>query len=303
MNYRRYTSLGNDYIVLDPDEVGALPSADQIRRICDRNFGVGSDGILWGPLASQEKWGARHVDAKLRIFNPDGSEAEKSGNGIRIFTRFFKEKQQSPRNTFVFETLGGIVESHVDERESRSITVDMGQVSFNAKDIPVNGFSGEVLRKEIRLSDRAFEFCAATIGNPHCVIILPEISAELARKFGPQIERHHFFPNRTNVQFVQVSSTSEIKIEIWERGAGYTLASGSSSSAAAAVCNRLKLVGDEVTVKMPGGDIWVKIGENYSVQQTGLTVYIGEGTISEEVLNPQASRSAANAPAVTSVVA
>lgn len=273
MRFYKYHALGNDYIVCDPVDFPQWkngPSVDEIRVICHRNFGVGSDGILWGPLPSQKS------EFGLRIFNPDGSEAEKSGNGLRIFSRYLWDQKLAKNATFTIETPGGQVTSVIKE-DGKLITVDMGSVSFVSTKIPHTGPEREVINEQITVLDRTFTYCSATIGNPHCVLPLPEVSAELAHKYGPHLETHANFPRKTNVQFLQVLDRKNIRIEIWERGAGYTLASGSSSSAAASVAHKLGLVDNEITVHMPGGTIGIEIGTNYAIRMTGTVNKVAVG--------------------------
>jgi len=281
MRFHKYHALGNDYIVLNPADFpswGAAPTTDQIRVVCHRNFGVGSDGILWGPLPSRE---SQHG---LRIFNPDGSEAEKSGNGLRIFSRFLWDQKLVRDARFTVETPGGHVRSEIRDGGGL-ITVAMGSVSFDSARIPVNvtGPAREVLNEKVTVLDREFTYCAATIGNPHCVIPLPAITAELAHRYGPHLETHPLFPRKTNVQFLQVIDRKNLRIEIWERGAGYTLASGSSSSASAAVAHRLGLVDRNVTVHMPGGTIGIEIGDGFSIMMTGTVNKVAEGVMHPEL--------------------
>jgi len=278
MRFHKYHALGNDYIVLDPADYPQwkAPGETQIRAICHRNFGVGSDGILWGPLPSER------ADFGLRIFNPDGSEAEKSGNGIRIFSRYLWDNARVKERPFAVETPGGVVRCEIREAGS-VIAVAMGQVSFDSRAIPVAGTAREVLGESIEAQGRRFTFCAATIGNPHCVIPVDDLSPGLARRYGPDIEVHPLFPNRTNVQFMRVLDRSSIQIEIWERGAGYTLASGSSSSAAAAVAHRLGLVDRSVAVRMPGGTIDIEIAEGFSIRMTGTVNRVADGEIHPEL--------------------
>ena len=278
MRFHKYHALGNDYIVLDPADFPqwTRPSEGQVRVICHRNFGVGSDGILWGPLPSAR------ADFGLRIFNPDGSEAEKSGNGLRIFSRYLWDQARVKARSFAVETPGGVVRSEI-RQEGRLISVAMGQVSFESPRIPVAGTAREVIGESIEAQGRRFTFCAATIGNPHCVIPVDTLSPELAKLYGPEIEIHPLFPNRTNVQFMRVLDRSSIQIEIWERGAGYTLASGTSSSAAAAVAHRLGLVDRSVSVRMPGGTIDIEIGDGFSIQMTGTVNKVAEGEMHPEL--------------------
>ena len=278
MRFHKYHALGNDYVVLDPSDYPgwSAPTPDQIRVICHRNFGIGSDGILWGPLPSKV------APFGLRIFNPDASEAEKSGNGLRIFSRYLYDQKKVGTAPFTIETPGGVVDVTIQEG-GQLLTIDMGHVSFASDKIPVTGPAREVINEKIRIQDRAFNFCAATIGNPHCVIPLPEISEALARQYGPDLETHLNFPRRTNVQFLKVLDRANIQIEIWERGAGYTLASGSSSSASAAVAHRLGLVDRRVTVHMPGGRIGIEIGDNFAIRMTGPVTRVAEGTLQTEL--------------------
>lgn len=279
MRFHKYHALGNDYLVLDPRDYPTWktgPSLDQIRSICHRNFGIGSDGILWGPLSSSVS------DFALRIFNPDGSEAEKSGNGLRIFSRYLWDRGLVKNAPFSIETPGGHVRAEIQD-DGHLITVAMGHVSFHSTNVPVAGPAREVINETVKILDREFTFCAATIGNPHCVIPLPEISPALAHRYGLALETHPNFPRKTNVQFMRVSDRANIHLEIWERGAGYTLASGSSSSAAAAVAHRLGLVDRSIKVHMPGGTIHIEIGDNYSIQMTGTVNRIAAGTLHPEL--------------------
>ncbi|HEU6446934.1 MAG TPA: diaminopimelate epimerase [Verrucomicrobiae bacterium] len=276
MAFSKYHALGNDYIVIDPKDLPAPLTTEQVKTICHRNFGVGSDGILLGPLPAQ------NAKCALKIYNPDGSIAEKSGNGLRIFSRYLWDKKFVGNDEFVIQTDGGLVRSTVFEN-GKMVRVEMGKVSFTSDKIPVAGPKREVLNEKISVGGREFTFCAATIGNPHCVLPLPEINPELAHKFGPLLETHSNFPNRTNVQFLKVLDRANIQIEIWERGAGYTLASGSSSSAAAAVAHKLGLVDKNISVHMPGGIIKIEIGDEFAIRMTGSVTKVTEGKMAEEM--------------------
>lgn len=276
MKYTKYHALGNDYIVIHPGDLKNEISKDMIRLICHRNYGVGSDGVLLGPLESQS------CDFGLRIFNPDGSEAEKSGNGLRIFARSIIDKSFTNKFTFTVETLGGAVSCEVSPY-GRSVKIEMGKVSFDSTIIPVTGAPREVLNETIEIDGHNLKFCAATVGNPHCVILSEKLSPEEALLYGPKIEIDPRFPHRTNVQFMQVLDRSNIQIEIWERGAGYTLASGSSSSAAAAVARRLGLCDSDITVHMPGGQIQIQFDDDFAATMTGPVTKICDGNIAAEM--------------------
>ena len=279
MKFCKYHALGNDYIVLDPKTFAPALDAANIKLICHRNFGVGSDGILYCPLPSPR------APFGLRIFNPDGSEAEKSGNGLRIFCRYLFDQKLVVENTeFLVDTLGGVVRATIFDG-GKVIRVDMGRVSFWSDEIPMTGPRREVLREDLVANSQTFSICAATIGNPHCVIPLTAITDELAKNHGPHLETHPSFPKRTNVQFLQVLDRQNIRIEIWERGAGYTLASGSSSSASAAVARKLGLVDAAVTVHMPGGTLRIEIGDDFAIRMTGPVTAVAEGLIAREIFS------------------
>ena len=276
MRFFKYHGLGNDYLVIQPSDGGAILEKRQVQCICHRNYGVGSDGILLGPLHSAT------CDFRLRILNPDGSEAEKSGNGLRIFSRYLYDKGLVNENPFSVETLGGTVICHVQNR-GKEVTVEMGKVSFLSTLIPVAGEEREVLREQMEIGGNTFEFCAATVGNPHCVVLYEHVSPEIARRYGPLIETDSRFPCRTNVQFLNVLDRRNIRIEIWERGAGYTLASGSSSTAAAAVARKLGLCDSVITVHMPGGELEIRLTENFEATMTGPVTHVCDGVIDSEV--------------------
>ena len=275
MQFWKYQALGNDYLVMD-GRGAARPQADLVRRICDRHFGVGSDGILWH---EPEQDGA----VGLRIYNPDGSEAEKSGNGLRIFARYLFDRGLAGDAPFAVSTPGGRVSCHVLDGGLR-VEVEMGRVSFSSRDIPVAGGERDVLEETLVVGGETVVHSCATVGNPHCVVLREKVTAEEAHRLGPLLENLTArFPNRTNVQFVQVLDDRNIQIEIWERGAGYTLASGSSSSAAAAVAHKLGLVDKDVTVHCPGGLIKIEIGDNFAIRMTGSVTRVAEGVMNPEM--------------------
>jgi diaminopimelate epimerase len=276
MRFAKYHALGNDYLVIHPQDIDGDMQKATIERICHRHYGIGSDGILLGPLDSSSS------DFRVRIFNPDGSEAEKSGNGLRIFSRFLWDEGLVKEEPFTIETLGGSVTCRVEEG-GKQVTVEMGKVSFLSTEIPMTGRKREVLREEMTCADRTFAYCAATVGNPHCVILCAEPSAELACRYGPLIEKDARFPNRTNVQFMRIIDRGNIYIEIWERGAGYTLASGSSATAAAAVAHKLGLCAAAIVVHMPGGSLDITLSDGFAATMRGPVRRIGNGMMDAEM--------------------
>lgn len=281
MEFHKYHALGNDYLVLDPAQGAPEMSSSNIINICQRNYGLGSDGILHGPLPSET------ADFRLRIFNPDASEAEKSGNGLRIFCRYlYDQKLVRQDEVFTVETLGGVVEAQVFEN-GQLIKVGMGRAIFTAKDIPVNTDTPDepVINHTIEIDDVKQNMCCVSVGNPHCVFPKDSISSELAHRMGPKVENHKMFPNRINMQLLKVLDRNNIQIEIWERGAGYTLASGTSSCAASTVAHKLGLCDDNITVHSPGGQLSIHIGEGYELTMTGPVTQVGVFQLSQEVID------------------
>lgn len=281
----RSHGLGNDYIVMDPATLSFKLTPQNIIRVCNRNTGVGSDGIL-----AIEK--SESSLAKLRIYNPDGSEAEKSGNGLRIFCKFLFEHGYTDKTFFEIETAGGKVQAqlHVMLGKAPSVTVDMGHAEFKAAKIPVNvpNTEAEVLGKKIPLlpNGEGLEINCVSMGNPHCVVFTKDIeeAEKMAHEVGPILEKHPLFPNRTNVQFAVVNNRKEVSIRIWERGAGYTLASGSSSCAVAAVCVKTSKTDGDLTLHMPGGDLFLKVSKDFELTMRGPVEEIALGTVTGELL-------------------
>jgi len=271
VDFKKYHGLGNDYLVIDPNVQDAEMTEANIRLICDRNFGVGSDGILYGPDLSGDM-------PSVRILNPDGSEAEKSGNGLRIFAKYLIEKKYVPSKNFKIKTLGGIVDVQVKDDTAGLIRINMGRVTFISNEIPVAGDSREVVNEALDVNDVEYKVTCLSIGNPHCVIPMDEVTEEHARAIGPFVENHKIFPNRINLQILKVIDRANIDIRIWERGAGYTLASGSSSCAAACAAHKLGLVDNDITVHMPGGELHIEIAHDGEVFMTGPVEGTFEGT-------------------------
>jgi diaminopimelate epimerase len=272
--------LGNDYIVMEQAALPAPLTERAIVRVCDRNWGIGSDGILLLVPSARAEFG-------LRIFNPDGSEAEKSGNGLRIFAKYLWDHGHARgKRTFTVDTKGGVVECTCHERDGRVnfVTVEMGRVTFRAPDIPMNGPDRDVVGVPLQLADgTTVTATALSVGNPHCVVFVERLDEADARRLGPLVERHPAFPQRTNVQFARVAARDTVDILIWERGAGYTLASGSSScgAATAAVKNGLCDHG-RVTVRMPGGTLVVDVRADWSLRLEGPVEEVYTGTLTEE---------------------
>lgn len=273
--------LGNDYIVIDSENITFEITQDFIKKICDVHYGIGSDGIL-------VKYPSSVGDFKLRIFNPDGSEAEKSGNGLRIFCKFLYDYGYTNKEEFTVETKGGLVRAKIEEEnkfgKAKVITVDMGKAIFEASKIPVKTDKKEFLGEKIKVGDKEYEVNCVSVGNPHCVIIKKELNEEEIKTYGSLIENHPLFPNRINVQFVKPISEDQAEILIWERGAGFTYASGSSSCAVASVLVKKGLAKNDITIKMIGGELKITVDKDWNIRMTGEVQEICRGIISEEFL-------------------
>ncbi|WP_053186642.1 diaminopimelate epimerase [Sunxiuqinia dokdonensis] len=273
--------LGNDYIVMNSHEISFEMNVENIKTICDVHYGIGSDGILL--LVDSTK-----ADFGLRILNPDGSEAEKSGNGLRIFAKYLYDYGLAKSKTFSIDTLGGVVYAEVmetDNEKARTIQVDMGKAIFEAAKIPVNSDLTECLDETLSLENQSYLINCVSVGNPHCVILKEELSEAEIKQYGSEIENHPKFPNRINLQFAKVLSRDEVEILIWERGAGYTLASGSSSSAVAAVMVKKGLTNRKLKVNMPGGTLKLEIAKDWQIRMTGEVREIASGYLSAELLS------------------
>lgn len=272
--------LGNDYFVLDSSALSFTVTPGATRLLCDRNYGVGSDGILLLTRSNKADFG-------LRILNPDGSEAEKSGNGLRIFAKYLYEHSHTQNKTFTIDTLGGVVTAELEVSEEGRVpfvTVEMGQAVFNSTEIPVAGEERDVVDEEIRVNGEIARITAVSVGNPHCVVFVDELDEGFTRKLGPLLENHELFPNRINVQFAKVLTPEKVSILIWERGAGYTLASGSSSCAVAAACVKNGLTAKKLTVSMPGGELDIEIREDWTIKMRGPVEEVTSGTLSPDLL-------------------
>jgi diaminopimelate epimerase len=280
LKFTKMQGLGNDYIYINCMKECPENPSELAKRLSDRHFGIGSDGILLKVKSGTADFG-------LRIFNPDGSEAEKSGNGLRIFSKYLYDYGYAVKKEFSVETKGGVVSLRIMEtsrNKAKLISVDMGKAIFRSEEIPANFQSEEVIGEKITVYDKEFEINCVSVGNPHCVIIKDRLDIDEIKKYGKGIENHMLFPNRINVQFAKVLSASVAEILIWERGAGFTLASGSSSCAVACVLRKKGLIDSDVTIKMLGGELKINIDDSWNIRMTGEARQIAEGILSNELI-------------------
>lgn len=271
---KKYHGLGNDYLVLDPNKNDLELQTRNIERLCRRNFGAGADGLLYGPLMEEGK-------IKVRIFNSDGSEAEKSGNGVGIFAKYLLDEGYVTESKFSLNTLAGDVEIEFSEENKNVMRVNMGKPSYAGKELPLTGLEGEIVNAHLRFHDNDYNTTCLSVGNPNCVIMMEEVTPRKAKELGPYVESSDYFPNRMNMQLCKVTDRENITIEIYERGAGYTLASGTGACASAAAARRMGLVDDKVTVHMQGGDLLIEMEEDGTIFMTGSVGTVGTFMLAE----------------------
>jgi diaminopimelate epimerase len=257
--------LGNDYLVADAAELPVELTPARARLLCDRHEGVGSDGVLLLEDAARRR---------LKIINPDGSAAEKSGNGLRIFAKWLFDTGRVRESHFSIETAGGVAPVEVEARDGRAhtISVGMGRPAFRTD------------LRELTVDGQRVPVVALSMGNPHCVVLRDQLDETEVRRLGPLIESHAAFPNRTNVQLARATGRQRVELLIWERGAGETRASGSSSCAVVAACHHLGLVDDRVTASMPGGELEVSIGPQGEITLRGPVAEVAEIRLSSELI-------------------
>ncbi len=274
MRFEKWQALGNDYAVVEQSNLPFELTPDRVRAFCAPHTGVGSDGILL--LSEPEE---RGFVAALRIFNPDGSEAELSGNGVREAVLYLRRNGWTDSDTFSISTAAGEVRPRITG--ATTCTVDMGRARLSSKDYPSGPADGE---GTLTTAGRELRFQHVSIGNPQCAIEVPEGLEGLdLSALGPPIEHHELFPNRTNVSFWRRESDDTITARIFERGAGETMSSGTGATGAA-VAAVLRGLDSPVTVRLDGGELEVEVGEDLHVDLTGWAVPVYSGELSPEFL-------------------
>jgi diaminopimelate epimerase len=273
INFWKMHGLGNDYIVIDnrDGKIAEDQATDVAKRLCERRFSVGADGVLL-------VYNSRTADVRMRIFNADGSEAEMCGNGIRCFAKFCYENGVVKKAEFNVETLAGIRHVWLTQKDDavELVKVNMGSANWERKNLPMKG-TGQCINEDLRIDDdETYKITCLSMGNPHCVIFVENVSEFPVEYIGPMIETHEMFPNRTNVGFVQVLNKKEVKVRVWERGCGETLACGTGACAAVAAANRLGKVANKVTVNVLGGDLQVDVAESVFLSGAAEKVFEGK---------------------------
>lgn len=279
MRFWKMQGLGNDYIVIDKRDakINGADAAKLAKRLCERRFSVGADGLLFISRSDL-------ADVKMRIFNADGSEAEMCGNGIRCLAKYCYENGLIKKKDFAVETLAGV--KHVwliTEKDTvKAVRVDMGSANWVRGSLPMMG-TGVCVNEDLKVDGETFKVTCLSLGNPHCVIFVDNVDDFPVEKIGPKIENHKNFPKRTNVEFVQVLSRGEMKIRVWERGCGETLACGTGTCASVAAADMLEKVACEVLVHLLGGDLQVELAGG-KLYLTGVAAKVFEGTLFGEAL-------------------
>ncbi len=269
IHFIKMQGAGNDCIIIDCLKSKPQNPQRLARKICNRKYGIGGDQML---LLSK----SRKADFKMQIFNADGSEAEMCGNGIRCLARYIKEAKYTQKKEMNIETLAGIRQVRVT---SKNVDVNLGEPKLKGKEIPVN-LSGRIINRPLKIESKDFRITCLSLGNPHCIIFQENLDTFPVEKFGPLLENYHLFPHRTNVSFVNVLSTNEIKVRVWERGVGETLACG-TAAAASLVASVLNGFTDRKTkVELPGGKLEVEWNRNNNtVWLSGPAEKVFEGQI------------------------
>jgi diaminopimelate epimerase len=276
MKFWKMHGLGNDYIVIDnrDEKISNAEATALARKLCERRFSVGADGLL---LASN----STVADLKMRIFNADGSEAEMCGNGIRCFAKYCYENNIARKSELTVETLAGIKRTWltVENNLVTSVMVDMGVPMLERGKIPMLGNS-TCINEDLQVNGEAYKVTCLSVGNPHCVTFVDAVDYFPVQRVGSKIENHRLFPKRTNVEFAQVLSENEVKVRVWERGCGETLACGTGACATVVAGNLLKKLGSKVLVHLLGGDLEVEYAERLFLNGAAEKVF--EGTLFKE---------------------
>ena len=278
MRFTKMQAAGNDYVYMDTLKAPISSPEALARRISDRHFGVGSDGlILICPPSDPGE-----ADFRMRMFNADGSEAEMCGNGIRCVGKYVYDNGHTDKEQVRIETLAGVLtlRLHVSGGKVETVTVDMGEPRLAPKDIPVSGPGEDFINRPLRVQGRVWNVTAVSMGNPHAVVFMHGIDNLDLSGIGPQFEHHPLFPRRTNTEFVEVVGRHHLKMRVWERGSGETMACGTgacASAVAAVLCGSCKM-GADIVVRLRGGDLVVNYTED-RVLMAGEAREIFEGSV------------------------
>ncbi|NLT34693.1 MAG: diaminopimelate epimerase [Gaiellales bacterium] len=291
MQFEKWEGLGNDYLILEEDHLLGPLDRDAIALLCHRHLGVGSDGIL---LLCPPTGAVPGAQVRMRIFNPDGSEPEMCGNGIRQFARYVSRHGYVLGNEFTVETLAGPIRPRL--LPGARVRVDMGRARFASEAIDASGLGeagkaagrgsaeGGMVDIPFSFAGREVRFTFVDVGNPHCVIPLTSLAGVDPARLGPVVEHHPLFPKRVNVELISPRPDGSVDMRVWERGVGETQACGTGATAVGAAAVRLGLARSPVTVHLLGGDLEIEVGEEWQVVMTGPASQVFEGRLGNELL-------------------
>ncbi|HZK18391.1 MAG TPA: diaminopimelate epimerase [Clostridia bacterium] len=274
MLFTKVHGLGNDFIIIDgfkeklPEKLESLA-----RYVCARNTGVGGDGlVVLQPAAN--------ADVRMRIFNPDGSEPEMCGNAIRCVAQYMYKRGLVEGNTVRVDTLAGLILPTIIRHDTgEMVRVDMGEPRLNREEIPMAGGQGRVIDEKLVVNGDTYRVTAVSMGNPHCIIFVSDVKNTDLTGVGPSIENHKSFPNKTNVEFVQVINRGHVLMRVWERGVGETMACGTGACAVCVACVLNDLTDRAVKVSLNGGDLYIEWEDDNHVYMTGPAEEVFEGKL------------------------
>jgi len=268
IQFTKMHGIGNDFILIDCRDKEISQAGEVAKRLCDRRFGIGADQLLL-------LFDSNTVDFRMAIYNADGGEVEMCGNGIRCFAKYLIDHGLTEKTDLEIETLGGIIRPSI---RGELVEVNMGVPVLDGRKIPVN-LDGQIVSHSLKVDDEDFEITCVSMGNPHCVIFVDDVDSFPLSHYGPLLEKHELFPNKINVEFVQILSDREIKMRVWERGSGETLACGTGACASAVASILNEKTHKRVTVHLAGGDLDILWGEDDLVYMTGPAEEVFQGTI------------------------
>lgn len=274
MKFTKWQACGNDFVLVNAfhnEDVTAI--RENVVKICDRHFGVGADGVIF-ILPS------KIADFRMQIINNDGSEAEMCGNGIRCFAKAVKNAGLTDKNKFTVETGAGIIIPEI--QADGTVVVDMGEPILEGDKIPVDGFgNNKVIDENIEVDGKTYKMTCVSMGNPHCVVFVDDIAKVELEKIGPKFEHHPAFPRKTNTEFVQVKDDAHVRMRVWERGAGITLACGTGSCATTVACILNNKTQRKIKVELDGGELTVEWADNNHIFMTGPATLVFDGELAK----------------------
>jgi diaminopimelate epimerase len=277
MRFTKMQGCGNDYVYVDgaKEQIALEDKPELVRRLSDRHFGIGSDGVIFINPASE-------ADFEMEMYNMDGSRSEMCGNGIRCVAKFVYDKGLTDKTSLSIVSCGKIkyIDLTVEDGKVSLVKVNMGAPILEAAQVPVVSENEQVIDEAIEVEGKEYKMTCVSMGNPHAIVFMDNVADLQIEKIGPFFENHDRFPNRTNTEFIKIIDDHTVEMRVWERGSGETLACGTGACATVVACVLNGLTGDEVTVKLLGGDLHIKWDrEENLVYMTGPAEIVFEGEV------------------------